>query len=296
MSTHRRTPASSPAPSPLSASPTASCSRSSPGRALRGRSSPSRWARVAQSPGCACTAPASGCATHSHRRKSDSPEAKSMSGHSPIDSLRRLARVSDTDAAGVFGDAAREELLANLVGLAVRPRSAEAACLAPPPTRARRRSRGSRGHRHGCHVGGPARRHGARDDERPVPDREERRDHPLDLRQSGTRLQGRLQAGVRNRGPEARRLRQRPRRRHRHPARPEATGRLEAARLGPGRRPDPAPGLARRLRQRSQLELPGQRQRRRASPSRGLPGSASRAGRSPYATPIRRRLPPRLRP
>ncbi len=44
-----------------------------------------------------------------------------MSGYSPIDSLRRLARVSDTDAAGVFGDAAREELLANLVGLGFGP-------------------------------------------------------------------------------------------------------------------------------------------------------------------------------
>lgn len=40
-----------------------------------------------------------------------------MSGHSPIDSLRRLAPVSDADAAAFFGTAGREELLADVTGL-----------------------------------------------------------------------------------------------------------------------------------------------------------------------------------
>jgi hypothetical protein len=41
-----------------------------------------------------------------------------MSGHSSIDSLRRLAPVSDSDAAAAFGGAGREELLAELTHLA----------------------------------------------------------------------------------------------------------------------------------------------------------------------------------
>lgn len=41
-----------------------------------------------------------------------------MSGHSSIDSLRRLAPVSDSDAAAAFGAAGREELLADLTHLA----------------------------------------------------------------------------------------------------------------------------------------------------------------------------------
>ena len=40
-----------------------------------------------------------------------------MSGHSPIDSLRRLAPVSDADAAALFGTAGREELLAEVTRL-----------------------------------------------------------------------------------------------------------------------------------------------------------------------------------
>jgi len=40
-----------------------------------------------------------------------------MSGHSPIDSLRRLAAVTDSDAAAVFGAAGREELFADLTHL-----------------------------------------------------------------------------------------------------------------------------------------------------------------------------------
>ena len=40
-----------------------------------------------------------------------------MSGHSSIDSLRRLSRVSDVEAAAVFGTVGREELLAGLTQL-----------------------------------------------------------------------------------------------------------------------------------------------------------------------------------
>ena len=40
-----------------------------------------------------------------------------MSGHSPIDSLRRLAPASDADAAALFGTAGREELLEAVTGL-----------------------------------------------------------------------------------------------------------------------------------------------------------------------------------
>ena len=40
-----------------------------------------------------------------------------MSGHGPIDSLRRLAPASDTEAAAVFGAAAQEELLIGLTSL-----------------------------------------------------------------------------------------------------------------------------------------------------------------------------------
>jgi hypothetical protein len=43
-----------------------------------------------------------------------------MSGHSPIDSLRRLAAVSDSDAAELFGVAGREDLLAGVVRLPLR--------------------------------------------------------------------------------------------------------------------------------------------------------------------------------
>jgi hypothetical protein len=42
-----------------------------------------------------------------------------MSGHSPIDSLRRLAPVSDSDAAALFGAAGCEELLADLTSLPI---------------------------------------------------------------------------------------------------------------------------------------------------------------------------------
>ena len=46
-----------------------------------------------------------------------------MSGRSPIDSLRRLSPVSDTDAAAVFGVAARDELLDGVTDLPIgRPR------------------------------------------------------------------------------------------------------------------------------------------------------------------------------
>ncbi len=44
-----------------------------------------------------------------------------MSGRSSIDSLRRLAPVSDSDAAAVFGAAGQEELLAGVTQHAVRP-------------------------------------------------------------------------------------------------------------------------------------------------------------------------------
>lgn len=40
-----------------------------------------------------------------------------MSGRNPIDSLRRLASVTDAEAAGAFGEASREELLALVTGL-----------------------------------------------------------------------------------------------------------------------------------------------------------------------------------
>jgi hypothetical protein len=70
--------------------------------------------------GFACTARPSAYVPHSHRPTSDSPEVKSMSGHSPIDSLRRLAAVSDSDAAELFGVAAREELLAGVTCLPLR--------------------------------------------------------------------------------------------------------------------------------------------------------------------------------
>jgi hypothetical protein len=44
-----------------------------------------------------------------------------MSGRSPIDSLRRLMPVADAEAATVFGEAGREELLAALTSLPVGP-------------------------------------------------------------------------------------------------------------------------------------------------------------------------------
>jgi hypothetical protein len=56
-----------------------------------------------------------------------------MSGHSPIDSLRRLAPVSDADAAAVFGAEGREALLADLTHL-----SFGRAVRRPPVTRRRR--------------------------------------------------------------------------------------------------------------------------------------------------------------
>lgn len=50
-----------------------------------------------------------------------------MSGRNSIDSLRRLSRVSDSDAAAVFGAAGREELLAELADLPFgRPRARHA--------------------------------------------------------------------------------------------------------------------------------------------------------------------------
>ena len=56
-----------------------------------------------------------------------------MSGPSPIDSLRHLASVTDTEAASVFGAAGRDELLAGLVQLPIG-RGAR-----PRPIRRRRR-------------------------------------------------------------------------------------------------------------------------------------------------------------
>jgi hypothetical protein len=91
-------------------------------------------ARVEQSSGSACTAPASGCAPRSHPRKFDSPEVKSMSGHSSIDSLRRLAPLSDAEAAEVFGVAGREALLDSVTGLPFGRRAR------PRPDTGRRRS------------------------------------------------------------------------------------------------------------------------------------------------------------
>ena len=44
-----------------------------------------------------------------------------MSGRSPIDSLRRLAPVSDEQAAAMFGDAGHEELLAGVTDQPYRP-------------------------------------------------------------------------------------------------------------------------------------------------------------------------------
>jgi hypothetical protein len=55
-----------------------------------------------------------------------------MSGPSPIDSLRRLAPVSDASAAAVFGVAGREELLAGVTGLPLGRR-------VPKPRASRRR-------------------------------------------------------------------------------------------------------------------------------------------------------------
>jgi hypothetical protein len=58
-----------------------------------------------------------------------------MSGHSPIESLRRLAPVSDGDAAAAFGVAGREELLAGVTQLPFGRRLG--AAYAPAPRRRR---------------------------------------------------------------------------------------------------------------------------------------------------------------
>src|SRR5436189_167329 len=77
----------------------------------------SRSARAAPPSGSACTARANGCAPRSHRRHLDSPEVKSMSGRSSIDSLRQLSLVSDEEAAATFGAVGREELLVGVTRL-----------------------------------------------------------------------------------------------------------------------------------------------------------------------------------
>ena len=50
-----------------------------------------------------------------------------MSGHSSIDSLRRLSPVSDAEAAEVFGVGGREQLLDGVTGLPFGRQSAAAA-------------------------------------------------------------------------------------------------------------------------------------------------------------------------
>ena len=85
-----------------------------------------------------------------------------MSGHSPIDSLRRLAPVSNTDAAALFGTAGREELLEAVTGLpfgrgaeprGAAPRRRGSCSLSPrsPSWRSRPQRRGS------CSATAPAR-------------------------------------------------------------------------------------------------------------------------------------------
>ena len=179
-----------------------------------------------------------------------------MSGRSSIDSLRRLAPVSDSDAAAVFGAAAQEELLAGVTqlpfGRGAHPRltprrrrfvlAAVALALVAIATAAT-----------WVIAGSPARETtsvqcliGKSDAVIPATSGDPAHDCAVDYRREfGTGA------------PQLARLRQRPRRRHGHPSQREAPGRLEAARLRAGRRFDPAPGLAGRLRQRTQLELPG---------------------------------------
>ena len=100
-----------------------------------------------------------------------------MSGRSSIDSLRRLAPVSDSDAAAVFGAAAQEELLAGVTQLPFG-RGARSAPYPPSsPVSARRRGARAGRDRYRRDLG-DRRLSGARDDERPVPDRQERRRHP----------------------------------------------------------------------------------------------------------------------
>ena len=179
-----------------------------------------------------------------------------MSGHSPIDSLRHLAPVSDTQAAETFGAAGREELLDDVtrlpVGRGARRRPARRRRLvlavavliaAATATTAWAVLRGSAAHETTsvqCLIG-------SSDAIIPSTSGNPAHDCAVDYRREFGTAAPQLAAYDNGRGgvtviPRS--------------AKPQ--GRLDPARLRAGRRPDPASGLAGRLHQRPQFELPGQ--------------------------------------
>ncbi len=179
-----------------------------------------------------------------------------MSGHSPIDSLQRLAPVSDTQAAETFGATGREELLDGVtslpVGRGARRRPARrrrlvlaVAVLTAAATAATAWAvlRGSAAHETTsvqCLIG-------SSDAVIPSTSGNPAHDCAVDYKREFGTTAPRLVAYDNGLGGVTV-----------IPHGAEATGRLEAARLRTGRRSDPAPGLTGRLHQRPQLELPRQ--------------------------------------